>query len=358
MWWSLPGPARYIDRALKALREGENVLLLLPQYGPLDYGLRSEVATRAQEIGTFEIISGEQVGAPIGMLASRFGIEPGSRLTSRTLITSPRFRGRVLWIDAVTASTWPLWKEFLEDYRHVSLSQPLLERTVFVVPVEGEMTATVPDEDVGLRHCKWDNTVDQIDMWLFAASLLRARELPTRIRDLLVAVIAHIALWDPEVARRLACEPPARVLEPHPLLLDLASERDWRKEIPADWNLGTAGNFNGIFREHSCRKALSGGLERRLWRAQVAVLFPEIEEFRQEFVRKYRGQWRIPFSTPFGTITDEFDLEIGHLKHQVVKLGVSVEWEESRRLNAMVKARHCLAHLEHVDPLTILDLLE
>lgn len=358
MWWSLPGPARYIERTLSALREGENVLLLLPQYGPLHHGLRSEVATRAQEIGTFEVISGGQIGAPIGMLASRFGIEPGSRLTARNLIASPTFRGRVLWIDAVSTSTWAQWRDFLEDYRHISLGRPLLERTVFVVPLVGEMTVAVPGEDVGLRHCKWDDAVDQLDMWLFAASLLKSRELPTRTRDLLVAVIAHIALYDPEVARRLACETPSRVLEPQPVLLALAAERAWRKEMRVEWNLGTGGNFNGTFREHSCRKALCGGLERRLWRAHVSVLFPEIEEFRQEFVRKYHGQWRIPHSTPFGTITDEFDLEIGHLKYQVNKFGLGVDWEESQRLNAMVKARHALAHLEHLDPQTILDLLE
>ena len=313
---------------------------------------------RAQEIGTFEIISAGQAAAPIGLLASRFGIEPGSRLTAQTLLSSPNFRGRVLWIDAVTASTWAAWRDFIEEYRHISLSQPLLDRTVFVIPVEGEMTATVPREDVGLRHCKWDDTVDRIDMWLFAASLLKARELPTRIRDLLVGVIAHVALYDPEVARRLACETPLRILEPQPVLLQLAAERDWRREIPLEWNLGTGGSFNGTFKEHSCRKALCGGLERRLWRAHVAVLFPEIEEFRQEFVRKYSGQWRIPHSTPFGTVTDEFDLEIGHLKYQVAKFGIAVDWEESRRLNAIVKARHALAHLEQLDPHTILDLLK
>lgn len=357
MWWNLPGPTRFVDRVLDALRQGESVLLLVPEYGPLDYGLRSEIATRAQEVGTFEVIDAVRRGTPIELLAHRFGIEPGSWLTARALISSPQFRGRVLWVDKLTSSLWPAWRDFLEEYRHVSLAQPLLERTLFVVPVEGESTASAPREDVGLRHCKWDDVVDRIDMWLFAASLLRGRELSARIRDLLASVISHVALYDPEVAQRLACEAPSRVVEPQSVLLDLAAERNWRKDVPVEWKRGTGGTFNGTFREHSCRKALCGDLNRRLWRAHVAVVFPEIEEFRQEFVRKYQGQWRIPHPTPFGTITDEFELEIGHLKYQVTKFGINVGQNEYQRLKMMVSARHSLAHLEQLDPGTILDLL-
>lgn len=357
MWWNLPGPARFVERALDAVRRGESVLLLVPQYGPLDDGLRSELGTKVRDIGTFEVISGGEVGPPIEFLARRFGIKPGARLTPRALTTSPAFHGRVLWIDGLTEETWPGWKAFLEEYRHVSLAQPLLERTIFVVPVTGVLTDSAPDEDVGLRLCRWDDAVDRIDMWLFSAHLLRSRELPARTRDLLVSVISQVALYDPEVARRLAREPPIRVLDPQPVLLSLAGERDWRTETQADWRLGTGAVFSGTFREHSCRKALCGDLDRRLWRAQVAVLFPEIEEFRQQFVRDYKGLWRIPHKTPFGTITDEFDLEIGHLKFQILKHGLSVSPEGYQRLEHMVNARHSLAHLEKIEPLAILDLL-
>jgi hypothetical protein len=356
MWWNLPGPTRFIERVLNALGGGESVVLLLPEHGPSTYGIRAEIAVHARQIATFEILATAD-GVPVEVLARRFDIEPGAWLTVGSLASSPQFRGRVLWLDGLTAASWPAWRDFIEEYRHASLAQPLLQRTLFIVALEGVLTEMAPTQDVGLQHFKWDDAVDRLDMWLFAAHLLRSRDLTARTRDLLVAVISHVALYDPEVARRLSHEPPVRVLDPESVLLEIAVERDWNRETTTHWRFGTGGTFQGTFREHSCQKVLNGQLDRRLWRAHVSVLFPEIEEFRQEFVRRYSGQWQIPHSSKFGVISTEFDLEIGHLKYQVKKLGLRVSPEELDDLERMVTARHSLAHLEKLDPQTILDLL-
>lgn len=357
MWWNLPGPGRFLDRVLDGLRRGENVLVLLPAHGPLSHGFKGQVASRAREVGTFEILALPQAGTPVEILARRFGIPPGMWLTASTLAGSAQFRGRVIWLEGLTEQSWAMWMEFLDSYRHALLAEPLLHRTLFVIPLEGELADLVLAEDIGMRHCRWDDVVDRVDMWLFAAHLLRQRELPRQTRDLLVSVIANVALFDPEVALRLSEETTLRILDPAPALLSIAAERNWNEHTSIHWQLGTSGTFQGTRRVHSCQKALVGQMDRRLWRAHVAVLYPEIEEFRQKFVRTYRGQWRVPHSSPFGIVNDEFDLEIGHLKFQVTKFKIRVSEADFRRLEMMVRARHALAHLEKLDPSTILELL-
>ena len=91
---------------------------------------------------------------------------------------------------------------------------------------------------------------------------------------------------------------------------------------PQDWALGTSSTVEGHQEPHPALEALVDGIERRLWHAQVTVLFPLIEEHRLRLVARLRPHLRVPFETPFGVITDPRDLEIGHLLHQIRAFGL------------------------------------
>jgi hypothetical protein len=87
-------------------------------------------------------------------------------------------------------------------------------------------------------------------------------------------------------------------------------------------------------------------IRRRLWRAELGIIFPFIEEQRVRLVERLRRYLCLPFETPFGRIDDPNDLEIGHLlwmarrnraPHQTLRL-----------LERLVRMRHALAHIEPV----------
>ena len=70
-----------------------------------------------------------------------------------------------------------------------------------------------------------------------------------------------------------------------PFLRTIAIERGWKPDAPAElrWELGIEDSIGGRRRPHSAFVALCGDgteIDRRLWRAQLRVLFPAIEEVR------------------------------------------------------------------------------
>ncbi|EYF08675.1 Hypothetical protein CAP_2536 [Chondromyces apiculatus DSM 436] len=75
-------------------------------------------------------------------------------------------------------------------------------------------------------------------------------------------------------------------------------------------------------------------------------MFPFVEEQRVELIARFRSFLRVPHETPFGTITDIRDFELGHLLYQVRKRNID---EPTRRLlGTLTDIRHRLAHLESV----------
>ncbi len=125
------------------------------------------------------------------------------------------------------------------------------------------------------------------------------------------------------------------------------------------WCLGLAEIIDGEEKTHSAALALcnqSDEIRRRIWSAEVGVLFPYVEEQRQRILRRLAGLLRVPFETRFGeVITDWRDLEIGHIESQIVTNGIPVARETRRMLRQLREIRNCLAHQEVIPKNLLLD---
>jgi hypothetical protein len=82
-----------------------------------------------------------------------------------------------------------------------------------------------------------------------------------------------------------------------------------------------------------------------LWRGQVGVLLPLIEEERQSLLTALAGQLCVPWRTDWGEITDLYDLEIGHIYAQMANGCVTTDREVRRRVRCLKEIRNELAHL-------------
>lgn len=354
VWWQLPGPREFVEGLVDDLREGRQIVVLLPEHGPQNHGLLGALREAWRDDGAIDSLATTPGQTALQALTERYPLPRGAQPTPQALLETSGFRGRVLWIDGLDEKSWTSWSDFLNEYQHLARNASLVDRTVFIAPVVGEASGATITADVGLAVRRWDGVVDRADMLLFAMYALRGRGHPRRLAALLAATMAHIASFDPEVVLRLAGERAERILAPTDVLLDLASERRWERGTPRDWALGTSSVVDGDREPHPALDALGDGLAPRLWQAQVSVLFPLIEEHRLRLVARLRHLLRVPFDGSFGRITDARDLEVGHILHQVRAFKLPVSRGTRELLIEIKDARDHLAHLEPLTPEEIL----
>lgn len=97
------------------------------------------------------------------------------------------------------------------------------------------------------------------------------------------------------------------------------------------------------------------GLEQRMeqaivsaaWKAAIVLLFPILEQYRMNFVTKYKAALakHLPISNSNGDrVNDPFDLEVGSLCYIVTSAGKEFQSEEVEALKLCRKVRNLLAH--------------
>ena len=362
LWWQLPGPAGFVERLVQALRDGQNVILQLPEHAP--DGLPQAVRATAHG-GVWSTVRAVDWTRqpPAQVLAQRFASDlPVTTLcNARTLCQSEVFAQRLLWLEEIPAADWPAWKAFLTEYQHASHTVSLLRRTLFCVVLVGQQALDPPPTDICLSHHCWRGVVEPLDMLLYASHFLRPLRQMHLLKEIAIHTLARIAGSDPHIAERFAHEPLERLLEPLPTLQQIARERGWPHTSATDWlawENGSLDNLAGHPLTHAAALAVTEGvpeLTQRLWSAQVSVLFPWLETQRRQFIRQLWDCLSVPFETSYETITDKRDLELAHLEVQLLRRPTGPHTEALQHLRQLKRVRNRLAHAEPLERAMLLN---
>ena len=89
-------------------------------------------------------------------------------------------------------------------------------------------------------------------------------------------------------------------------------------------------------------------IEHLIWRAQIKTVYPHLEEFREEFVRKHANliSNQLPIQASYGEIyTDPKDVELGTLMYMAGNGLLQLNNTEYEKLKKFKEARNKLAHL-------------
>ena len=361
-WWQLPGPSQFIDRVVQDFRDGKNVILCLPEHLPS--GLSNAIRSELGDDWDWHKISlrEETYLDPVHFLFDLFvgEISPNEVRNARTLAQNQKFAGKIIWLDNLTADIWPAWQKFLSDYEQPCRAIPQLHRTLFIVPLVGEIAIAPPVEDVCLSHQTWQGVVSFLDMLLFTANLFPRKNLSNLQKRVAISAIAHLSLWDFEVSERLAAEKIEQILNPEAILTEIAQERGWycdrTKNISfaESWCQGIKNTIEGEEKIHSAALGFDalaqGEIKSRIWRGEVGEIFPFIEERRQEIIQRFSKVLTVPFKTSFGeVIKDLRDLEIGHIEYQLNQTDQIVHPDIRRLIKQLKEMRNSLSHLEPIN---------
>jgi hypothetical protein len=363
LFWQLPEPARYLRAIIDDLRAGSNVVLALPDHTP--DGCAAALGTALTMNSLPALVELQPNGsAPIATMHELLALGPCSPgATAFDLCDNHGFRRRVIHVQSFTPASWPPWSNFLIEYEDACRQLELPDRTLFVVTLCGELAVNVPTQLNLLRVHPWLARMDGLNIRLHAAELLGASniQIPWQ-RQLAVATLAELALWDPEVVAAGASLSLVEILEPEPWLTQIATARGWSLEddpklTASQWR-GLRQSFDGRPRTHSAWLALAGraeALSQRLWTAQVAALFPFLERHRRGFIHCHRKMFIIPWPTKFGQIDQLKDLELNHIADQLRPYSNGGLRDVFRFVCWLRDIRNELAHFNSVQASILLD---
>ncbi len=352
--WALPGPAAFVARIASALRAGASAVLALPRWAPCGV----PAALRAVLGDGWEWVPLQVVRdiPPSAQVLAR--LLPSAATTvvpsARRVAEVPGGGRFVVVLNAVEAAGWPSWRDFLAEYARVCAERSPHLRPRLVALVSGVMLADLPERADCLEIYAWDGVVGGLDMLLYTAHRFAGRiEAGT---DLLAAVGARVALWDPAVADLLADRPASEVLAPVAALQELAASRGWSAAEEPAWERGTLATVDGQRQVHAALLAARGeerALRTRVWSGQAGVLLPLVEQRRRDVLERVRPLLTLPLDTGYGVISDARDLEVSHLAFLL--RGQRVPARLRDLVERLRRIRNLLAHFEPVSPEDALD---
>ena len=360
-WWMIPGPRSYIDAIIDDVREGKSVFLVLPENVPERFSHALKEALR--EESNWESVSVTPAVNPVDFLYTHFvpHAEPRKLRSETTLAGEPEFQRKLISIEGIMAEDWAAWSQFFLEYERVSRAVPESRRTLFLIRVQGPGYVHEPPAAVGLSCRRWDGWLRRNDMQLYSNSRVRERKSGLET-DLSAALTSELGGWDPALCEYLADFDLVELIQPAQLLETFAAGKGWCFQPgpyeQASWSQGLWQTYLGKQTPHTAFGAFLLGqrfLNRLLWKAEIVILMPYVEEQRQVLIERYRGHLRLPHYSKYGVINDVYDLEIGMLELLLHQSG-AVSKAALDFITNLKLARNQLSHMAPVDSAVLVTL--
>ncbi|MFH0989887.1 MAG: hypothetical protein V1799_07720 [bacterium] len=277
-------------------------------------------------------------------------------VSASDILSQESFQGKIIWIEFNDFHTWEKWAGFLSLFQQACKATSLMRRSMICACVIGESANVIPEKDACLDVFKWNDCVNSLDMLIYVHMKVESTFPSDVHRSIATNIIDSIAMWDPNLADYLASRAIGEILNPRSLLEQYAKERNWLpgNAVYSDnnWSKGKTYLWQGKDVCHSAVFALQGPieeLERRIWSAQVGVLFPFIEECRRRMIIGNKLGIMMPFQTEEGKLTSDIrDMEIGQITYALQRSKTYVDRELKKLVFVLREMRNDLAHLENV----------
>lgn len=327
-WWSLPGPSSYVERIVGGLSDGQNVIVIIPKSETR--GLRAAIQEKLEEIRPFTSINFDYINRT-GLPPARYiheiyedDLDSARVLNAKSLAELDSFCGNSVWIENVNINELHIWYDFLCQYQHTCQCHEAYNRGTICLLVSQGSALGLPTQDVALTIHYWNGAVGRVDISTYIEAINKHTDSLHLLRRLKTAIVTELALSDSQLAIDLSAYSLKLLIDNPQLALlrdDISQIRTNNLTELADIEKNMMLSIDGTMLKHSSVLALEGNLDeikRRVWAAQIAVLFPALEQARIRLLNEdVKGFLSLPFSDGYEEINELFGLELGHIWFQI-----------------------------------------
>lgn len=332
LWWSrLVNSVRFLDDVKDAMLEGKSVILnftgTIPWYDDLKEFLEQKLDcmtdTRSfvyDDVTTVTMNPGEYLFTKYFSEAERRkywtnkSYEHFMAENDNTTLNH-----RILCITGINSGNVASWLKTVSEYLEYRNSE---ERCVFILFVQQANT----NASKLISNIQYADYVTDYDCLMLCLTLLSTEKCSSIQKQYISEIASNIADNNVEIAGLLAKEGMSLAEDPY----GTASQVLWDNDIKV--------------------ANLSEVVETAVWKAQIKLVFPRLEDFRRNLVQKYSEKIKkhLPITSSSGERIDKpSDVEIGQLFFIAGK-GKFLEKNEFDMLSKMREARNLLAHSEGI----------
>lgn len=336
IWWQkIPNSALFIQRILDEVINDKSVILQLPETIPWYCYMKSiieENLTKENSVGVFKSVDCDEFYEPGKYLFENY-CKPEIRVTYRPSKGYAKFlaeheeidlHDNILWVNTTSEKQYASWVSFVESYYDsIPKNKP---RCKFIVETRNQ---NIIADRKKIKVVSYNQSIEHYDNVLFnmlTASSLVGSEIYKRY---LAEVVSLLFPNDVELSSKCISKGKSFLIDMRPAINDII-ENDLRSNgLPFGFNL------------------TDEMLSERLWEAQIKVLFPIIERYRNYIVQKYKAEIEeaLPITTNYGDIiTSAADVELGPITSLVAGGKVDMSPDDYQKVTRFKNARNSLAH--------------
>ena len=349
VWWNMvTNASQMVTKIITCIKEGKSVLLELnrkvPWYDTLSE-IISEELTAYYADRSLKIVENME-GAPDEYLFNEF-CKREKRAQYRPSIGYPAFLAQsddimlnqcIIWAVDVDTEKVTKWCDFIDMYNR-ALGKG---KTGCLFLIETREKVHIPEKK-GLYYISYENMIEHYDNYLFNMILSARLKESSLFKQYLAEVVSSMVPDDIELSA--LCIQKGRKFLKNPI-----------KEIEEIVNSNCRSDGSSFTFDNN-----ADVLSKRLWEAQIKVIFPLLEKQRNILISKYEKEIEpiLPIYVSYGDKVESVkDVEIGILSFMVGNGKLEVEQQDRHKIAILKEARNKLAHISVMTQNEIDELLE
>lgn len=332
IWWQeITGPKTFVSNVTERLLEA-SVIVKVPDDLPWRHEMRQEIQSELREQYDYAEISIIPIDAEedveenteidafilerfaLGDVARQYRKKSGKSIT-QYIVQKNVLQNDVLWVKGITEKMIKPWMDFLLAFNACC-------------PKNGRIVLEIRDS---IQYVK-QNTIEEIDyssyisdnnLQLFNSILLDRMPTISEVwKRYLSALAACLCETDAEIAEYFLNEYAQQTADPIRVLEAIAQDPDYSRRGAAD---GSSHILSLV--RHKC----TSQIERRIWKAQLQVLFPVVEAERINLIERIKHDLTAMISVreirQYGeSIVNPYDFEWGTLFYAMKLTNINEEY--------------------------------
>lgn len=348
VWWTqVTNARRFIHSVSKFINSGKSLILTLPENVPWYDVLIEEIQMEVEKETSqkaFDIFTSPEQNIGKFMLAKYCKWEKQmqyrpSRTYARFLAESDDIvlNDRYVWVKNIPVSVYSEWVTFVEDYNQ-NLSQNH-GHAVFILEFQEDDIKHISTK--GILNLSYSREVTALDAYIFCFLLISETRYEDSLKPYLAELVFRVCGTDVELCARCLSNSERFLRRPFSTFKKIVQE-----------SVRSNGRPFGQMPDEEV-------INKRIWEAQIKIIFPLIEQYREDLVKKFYSdiQAHLPVENGNGEMIDEAsELEIGTLWYMAANYKF-MSTQEYERLGHFRQARNDLAHLRILEAETVKTLL-